>query len=204
MRLVSCCMNAWHKTALMSLLLLPALAVTSRADEIPVSFFYPREASHLLLFAREIQSIQLCERPQTRVKTYRLFGDGRLEVDPLPRWLQDETVVLGPKVVEQLLHSVDALLDLRALHVAETEEEGQGFVEVHLDRFVSPQHAICFLDVKAVAGLEAVFDELATLENWLIHRAALSSGSPLWVSGNPWPRPCQRAHRLELGHREAS
>ncbi len=197
------CMNALRDTILLSLLLMLTLPATSRSeDDDPISFVYPREEDHQLLVARRTRNVRLCDRLLTRVETYRVFGDGRLEIDPVPRWLRDEKkIVLGPEILEHLLHSVDALLDLGAHHLAEPEEEADSFVEVHLDRYVSPEHAIYYLDATAVSEIEAVFEELTTLKVWLIHRAAHRSDRPIWVSGNPWPRACQEEYRLKLGHR---
>ncbi len=200
-------MNALRETVLLALLLMLALPASGRSqDNESISFISSREADRLLLVAHQAGDARHSDRLQresfaTREVTYRVFGDGRIEIDPTPRWLRDEKTVLSPELLEQLLHSVDALLDLGAHHLAEPEEQADSFVEVQLDRYVSPQHAIYYLDARVTFELEAVFEELATLEKWLIHRAIHLRGQPIWQSGNPWPRACQKEYRLKLGHR---
>lgn len=194
-------MNASQHSILLSLVLLLAFPATSESEDGDETYFiYPREAENELLVARRTWDVELCDRRLSRVETYRVFGDGRMEIDPLPDWLQEEKIVLEPEVMEHLLHSVDALIDLGAHHLAQPEA-ADSFVEVHLDRYVSPAYAIYYLDARVVSGLDAVFEELATLERWLVLRAAGRLGRGVWVSGNPWPLSCQEKHRRKLGHR---
>ncbi len=195
-------MNALRESILLSLMLMLILPATSwSGDDDFISFVYPREADHLLLIARQTRNVPLGDRLVTRVETYRVFGDGRVEIDPTPRWLRDEKIALEPEFLEHLLHSVDALFDLGAHHLAEPSEEADSFLEVHLERYVSPQYAISYLDTRVVSELEPVFEDLAALKSWLIHRAVHLRGQPIWVSGNPWPPACQEEHWLKLGHR---
>ena len=179
----------------LTLFALPALG----QDE-SVTFLYPRSADHELIVATRIIEPDGCRKTVEGTKTYRVFGDGRLEIDPEPPWMAEENVVLEPKFVDDLLHSVDAVFDLGAHHQerpATENPDADAFIAVRLDRYTSPDHAIYLLDARMTEGLEPVFDDLRILETWV----ALAPGRAMWRSGPSWPLSCREHHRQEIGHR---
>ena len=194
-------MRTLRTHSLLILLLLSFPTVSGSQEGALVTFDYPRESDHLLLSAQRTRSFRPDTGLATRVETWRVFGDGRVELEPGPDWLPDEEIVLPPEALEHLLHSLDVLVDLGDQHLTPFDTTADSFVEVHLDRYVSASHAIQFLEARVVSDLQPVFEELATLRTWLIRRAAQQSGRVIWVSGNPWPRSCQEEHRRKLGHR---
>ena len=195
-------MSRLQATLLLVFLILSGRPATGQAEDAAPSFFYPKDPDYLLINAHEIRIEGTYGETRTESHTLRVFGSGRIEIEPVPTWLECEDVVLEPLAVEHLLRSLDGSLRLVEHHSTQPAPEKGPFIEVHLARYASADwHEVFdYLDAVVTRDLEVAFRDLGLLETWLALRAPRR---PIWVSTNSWPELCRPERRLEYGLGEA-
>ncbi len=203
-------MGQLHKSAVVALLV--SIASLSEADETvrpeetrsEANLTFPADGRHLLMEASEITGWRSVDRPtrgqgarleKATYRAWRLYGDGRLEMES-PEG-KDGVYEIGPAAVEQLLRTLDQVLDLPAAQTTDPNPEHGAFVAVHLSHYATAdwQVAIHYLDAMVTEGLDLIFEELAAIALW----GTLQDPRPTWVSGNPEPIICRPEYRTSQG-----
>lgn len=200
--------------SLLLLLCAPAFA-TGDAETAQPTFSFPQDGDHLLIEAREIvgshrDPSQPAPNPvpygqtsghvrQLEIaewRTWRLFGNGRIEESTFGDSPKTLATQLDPSSVEQLLRILDHQLDLPKAQTLEPPPAYQPFVAIHLSRYISAdwQHTIDFLDAVATEDLQLAFRELSAITQW----ATLKEGLPIWNPGSK-PAICDPVYRSEQG-----